>query len=34
MQIMQPDLDQGGKQQPVVSQVYDRHKATLGDELG
>ncbi|WIA10245.1 hypothetical protein OEZ85_010445 [Tetradesmus obliquus] len=35
-QILQPDLDQlaAAKQAAVVSSVYDRHKATLGDELG
>lgn len=34
LQIMQPDLDEGVHQQPVVSGIYDRHKATLGDTLG
>jgi hypothetical protein len=34
LQILQPDLDEGVRQQPVVSQIYDRHKATLGDTLG
>lgn len=34
-QILQPELDDGAPaRQPVVSTVYDRHKATLGDELG
>ncbi|KAF6255181.1 hypothetical protein COO60DRAFT_241792 [Scenedesmus sp. NREL 46B-D3] len=36
-QILQPDLDDSAaasKQAAVVSRVYDRHKATLGDELG
>jgi hypothetical protein len=34
LQIMQPNLDEGVQQQPVVSGIYDRHKATLGDTLG
>lgn len=34
LQILQPDLDEGVRQQPGVSQIYDRHKATLGDTLG
>jgi hypothetical protein len=36
LQILQPDLDESAatKQAAVVSSVYDRHKATLGDELG
>jgi len=35
-QIMQPDLDEVVQQQgvPVVSSIYDKHKATLGDTLG
>jgi hypothetical protein len=36
LQILQPDLDEAAaaKQAAVLSSVYDRHKATLGDELG
>lgn len=34
LQILQPDLDESVTQKPVTSSIYDRHKATLGDELG
>eukprot|EP00878_Enallax_costatus_P037930 GHUV01043033.1.p1 GENE.GHUV01043033.1~~GHUV01043033.1.p1 ORF type:complete len:345 (+),score=106.36 GHUV01043033.1:181-1215(+) len=33
-QILQPDLDEAVAQKPVTSSIYDRHKATLGHELG